>query len=208
METMVTTLGDMLRTTVFFNFNVYLNEDASVRQWFNDWPMTIWAWWVSWTPFMGVFVARISYGRTIRQFVLAGIVVPTLFMLVWFSTFGGLGIFNDIMGDGSIAATVMQDWSKSFFATLEYLPLPHFTAPVTMILVLLFLATGACAAAISLAIMTSDGKHEAPPGKAFIWSVIMAVVGMALTIIDSMDAVKAILSFVAFCRRFVPRIKN
>ena len=203
METMVTTLGDMLRTTVSFNFNVYMNEEESVRQWFNDWPMTIWAWWVSWTPFMGVFVARISYGRTIRQFVLASIIVPTLCMLVWFSTFGGLGIFNDILGDGSIAATAMQDWSKSFFSTLEYLPLPQITAPVTMILVLLFLATGACAAAISLAIMTSDGKHDAPPGKAFIWAVIMAAVGMALTIIDSMEAVKAILSFLAIPYTFL-----
>lgn len=202
MENFITTLGEMLRHLVTMNFDVYLYQDTA-REWFNEWPLTYWAWWISWTPFMGVFIARISRGRTIRQYTLAAILIPTAFMLLWFSTFGGFGIYESIYGEGTIAAQVLQDWSRAFFTLLEAFPLLMITGPIAMVLILVFLATGCCSASISLAMMTSHGAKNAPPSRALFWSIIMACIGGALAYVGTMDGVKAAVSVAAIPYSFL-----
>lgn len=105
MNTILGTLGGTFTQIVPISINAYPLLEKS---WFNDWPLTTMIWWVSWTPFVGVFVARISKGRTLKEFILGSIFIPTIFMVLWFSIFGGYGLKDAVLGDGAANAPPMK----------------------------------------------------------------------------------------------------
>jgi choline-glycine betaine transporter len=163
MNTILGTLGGTFTQIIPISFNAY---PLMNKTWFNDWPLTTMIWWVSWTPFIGVFVARISKGRTIKEFVLASIFIPTMFMVLWFSIFGGYGLMDAVLGKGVIADYVLNnpnDVYLSFIMVLQAMPLFQITGPIFVVLIVVFLATGAVSAAISLSMITSNGATNAPP---------------------------------------------
>ncbi|WBW97466.1 BCCT family transporter [Oceanirhabdus sp. W0125-5] len=195
METILTTLGTTVTKLIPQSFNTYVFQD---KGWFNDWPLTTLIWWISWTPFMGVFIARISKGRTLRQFITASILIPTAFLVFWFCVFGGFGLLNDIAGDGAIAKYVTEnpnDVYLSFIMVLQSLPLFAITGPIFVILIVVFLATGATSAAISLSMMTSDGAENAPIPRTIIWSIIMVTISFANVVTGTLSGVKAVAVF-------------
>ena len=195
MNTIVGTLGGTFTQIVPISFNAFPLVE---KGWFNDWPLTTMIWWVSWTPFVGVFVARISKGRTLREFVLASILVPTVFLVFWFSIFGGFGFMDTILGNGAIAEFILNnpdDVYLSFIMVLQAMPFFEITGPIFIFLIIIFLATGACSAAISLSMITSDGSSDAPPKKTLIWSVIMATVAFATIATGTISGVRAVAVF-------------
>lgn len=195
MEAILTTLGTTVTELIPISFNTYLFQ---AKGWFNDWPLTTLIWWISWTPFMGVFIARISKGRTIKQIVLGSILIPTIFLVMWFCVFGGFGLLNDIAGDGSISKYVADnpnDVYLSFIMVLQSIPLFELTGPVFVVLIIVFLATGATSAAISLSMMTSDGLENAPPYRTLIWSIIMVTISFANVVTGTLNGVKAVAVF-------------
>ncbi|MCL2602603.1 MAG: BCCT family transporter, partial [Treponema sp.] len=195
MNTILGTLGGTFTKIIPISFNAY---PLIEKTWFNDWPLTTIIWWVSWTPFVGVFVARISKGRTLREFILASIFVPTIFMILWFSIFGGFGLREAILGEGLIARYILEnpnDVYLSFIMVLQAMPLFQITGPIFVVLIVVFLATGAASASISLSMITSNGAADAPPLKVTLWAVIMTTVAFATIATGTISGIRAVAVF-------------
>ena len=121
LDGLVETVGGYLNVMVDRTFRVGA-LDAGEKQWTKSWTLFYWAWWIAWCPFVGMFVARISRGRTIGEFVLGVLLVPTAVTTIWFSVFGGTALHLEATGHG-IAAAVKSDLSTAIYVTLEQLPL-------------------------------------------------------------------------------------
>ncbi|MCY7484611.1 BCCT family transporter [Paenibacillus alvei] len=176
------------------------------KGWFFDWPNTTLIWWISWTPFLGIFIARISKGRTIRQIIVGGVLAPVMFLIVWFSVFGGTGFLNAIVGDGSIIQYIQDhpdDVYLSFIMVLQKLPLFTLTGIVFIVLILVFLSTTATSSMISLSIITSNGPENAPVVRTLIWSVITTMVAFANVATGTLNGVRAIAVFLGIPYMFV-----
>lgn len=192
MENILLTFKETFTGIIPASFDTHIYQS---KGYINDWQLTTMIWWVSWTPFMGIFVARISKGRTIKEIVLASISVPTLFLIAWFAVFGGYGLFDAIVGGGSIVDYVANnpnDVYLSFIQVLQALPLFQISGVIFVALIIIFLATGATSAAISLSMMTSDGAENPPAYKTLIWCLIMATIAFANVVTGTLDGIKAV----------------
>jgi choline-glycine betaine transporter len=192
MGTILTTLKSTFTDIIPISFENYALLD---KTWFNDWPITIIMWWISWTPFMGIFIARISKGRTIKQIVTASILIPTVFLVVWFSVFGGYGLLDAIAGDATIANYILQnpdDVYLSFIMVLQSFPFFGITGLLFVALIIVFLSTSATSAVISLSMITSDGAEDAPKYRSIVWSIIIVLIASANLIAGSFNGVRAV----------------
>ena len=192
MGTILTTLKSTFTDILPISFENFALLD---KQWFNDWPITTLMWWISWTPFIGIFIARISKGRTIKQIVTASILVPTIFLVVWFSVFGGHGLLDAIAGNAEIANYMINnpdDVYLSFIMVLQQFPLFTITGTLFVILIVVFLSTSATSSVISLSMITSDGAENAPQYRTVIWSIIIVLIASANLIAGSFSGVKAV----------------
>ncbi len=192
MGTILTTLKSTFTDIIPISFENFSLLD---KTWFNDWPITTLMWWVSWTPFIGIFIARISKGRTIKQIVTASILVPTVFLVVWFSVFGGHGLLDAIAGNAEIANYMINnpdDVYLSFIMVLQQFPFFAITGTLFVVLIVVFLSTSATSAVISLSMITSDGLEDAPQYRTIIWSIIIVCIASANLIAGSFSGVKAV----------------
>lgn len=192
MGTIMSTMKSTFFDIIPWSFESFTYFD---KTWFFDWSNTTFIWWVSWTPFLGIFIARISKGRTIRQIILSSILVPTMFLVMWFSVFGGFGLYEAIIGNGNIVDYVANnpdDVYLSFIMVLQSLPWFPIMGTLFIILIVVFLATSATSAVISLGILTSDGVENAPPYRIFIWSVITTMVAFSNVVTGTLSGVRAV----------------
>jgi choline/carnitine/betaine transport len=155
--------------------------------WLASWTIFYWAWWISWTPFVGTFIARISRGRTIREFVLGVLLVPTAVSIVWFVVFGGAGLSLqlggvDIAGTGSEAA--------GFFATLQEYPFFVGSALVVMALTAVFFVSGADAGALVLGTLSSRGRAEPWKPLVIFWAILTGTVAAVLLFVGGLGALQ------------------
>ena len=141
-------------------------------QWMQWWTYFMMAWWVSWGAFVGVFLARISKGRTIRGFIMGVLVVPTVVFFTWFTVFGGTAIHVDMFQGGTIAEQTAADINSAFFATLDAFPLASITSVVAIILVVMFFVSGADANTYVLGMMTSGGSLTPRRSVLVLWGVL------------------------------------
>lgn len=156
-----------------------------VAAWLSGWTIFYWAWWISWTPFVGMFIARISRGRTVRQFVTGVLVAPTLVSLVWFAIFGGLGIDLTLSGvdlgtDGAEEAVL--------FTALAELPLGQITAVVVMVLVSIFFVSGADAASIVMGTLSHRGSLRPRRLTVVVWGITTGAVAAIMLLLGGEDA--------------------
>ncbi len=151
-------------------------EDA---QWMQDWTVFYWAWWVSWSPFVGMFIARVSKGRTVREFIIAVLLVPTLVTLVWMSTFGGNALFQAENGIGSLGQG-MDSINLATFQMLESLPLSGMTTLVGVVLVMIFFVTSSDSGSLVIDGITAGGKHDAPVPQRIFWASLQGLLAAAL----------------------------
>lgn len=148
--------------------------------WVRDWTVFYWAWAIAWSPFVGAFVARVSYGRTIREFIVGVLVVPPLIACVWIATFGGVALYADLNQGAGIATIVDKDIALALFATYQHLPLTTVLSVLSILLIFTFLVTSADSATYILAAMTAPGSLEPPLAGKIIWGVLMAAVAAVL----------------------------
>lgn len=160
-------------------------EGGKTNEWLQSWTVFYWAWWLSWTPFVGMFIARISRGRTIRQFVSGVLLVPSLVSLVWFCIFGGAAIKlqqtgTDIAGAGGV--------ETQLFSTLEAYPLATVASVVVMILVAIFFVSGADAASIVMGTLSERGTIEPSKPTVIFWGVATGAVAAVMLLVGGSDA--------------------
>ncbi|GAA4716533.1 BCCT family transporter [Nocardioides conyzicola] len=168
-------------------------EGDDVNSWLESWTIFYWAWWVSWTPFVGMFIARISRGRTIRQFVTGVLLVPSLVSLVWFCIFGGAAIKlqqtgTDIAGagDGKI--------ESQLFTTLDAYPIATVTTIIVMVLVAIFFVSGADAASIVMGTLSERGSQEPRRRTVVFWGVATGSVAAVMLLVGGSNALTGLQS--------------
>ena len=173
-------IGTYLSNLVQLSFKTYVYEQEHTA-WFSGWTILYWAWWCSWAPFVGLFIARISKGRTIREFIFGVLVVPSLFGVLWFTVFGNTAIW---LNDGEATGTLGQMISSPetlLFKFLDYLPLSGVTGLVSLVVISLFFITSADSGIYVLNnIASRDKSLTAPRWQAVMWGVLMSVVSIVL----------------------------
>jgi len=148
--------------------------------WQNNWTIFYYAWWVTWAPFVGMFIARISKGRTFKEFVLGVLFVPTLMTFFWISVFGGSGLLLEIETPGILSTPVLEDASTSLFLFLKAFPLYTFTSIIGIFMVSVFFVTSSDSGSLVIDSITSGGKLDAPVGQRIFWALIEGFVAIAL----------------------------
>jgi glycine betaine transporter len=186
----VTSVGDYTAALVGLSLRLYPYEQG--REWLETWTLTYFVWWIAWAPFVGVFIARISRGRTIKEFVLGVLFVPTVFSLLWFSVFGGTGLAEEMYGDGGIARLVREDVSVALFSLFDRLPLSWLLSGTAIALVFIFLVTSVDSATFVLGMLTSRGSFDPPTRRKLAWGAILGLLGGALMLSGNIDVVRAV----------------
>ncbi len=188
LQTFVQNTGSYLADLVGKTFNLYAYKP---NDWIGGWTLFYWGWWIAWSPFVGLFIARISRGRSIREFVRGVLLVPTGFTLIWMTVFGDTAI-HFILVDGiqGFAQTVSQDSSLALFVFLEQLPLSSITSLVAIVMVLVFFVTSADSGALVVDLLASNGAENSPVWQRIFWSLLMGVVAIALLLADGLKALQ------------------
>ncbi|MDZ7641082.1 MAG: BCCT family transporter [Desulfurivibrio sp.] len=158
--------------------------------WTKSWTMFYWAWWISWAPFVGLFVASISRGRTIREFILGAMLVPTLLTFVWFSVFGGAGLHLQIVSEVDISGQVAENVSVALFQLFEHYPLSNLLTLITVLLLMVFFITSADSATYVLAMMTSNGELRPANWKKIVWGITVSTTACILLFTGGLEALQ------------------
>jgi BCCT family betaine/carnitine transporter len=158
---------------------------------FHGWTVFYWAWWVSWAPFVGMFIARVSRGRTVREFLVAVLLVPTFVSLIWMAIFGGSAIDQVNNGVGELANGI-SDASLAMFQMFDHLPLTGLISFVGIVLVLVFFVTSSDSGSLVIDGITAGGKTDAPMIQRVFWAVLEGIIAIALLIGGGSEALSAI----------------
>ncbi|AFR47829.1 BCCT family transporter [Gordonia sp. KTR9] len=186
-----TTLGAYANDITAFSARSSATVDAEGESWLAGWTIFYWAWWVSWTPFVGMFLAKISRGRTIREFVIGVMVVPTTVSLVWFCVFGGTAIREQTDGVlGFDPATAASE--DTLFQMLDHLPLTGIASALAMILVAIFFVSGADSASLVMGTLSERGAHEPSRSVTVFWGVLTGAVAALLLAMSGGDGLNGI----------------
>ncbi|ELK48707.1 BCCT family transporter [Halobacillus sp. BAB-2008] len=181
-------LGDYLNN--FVSYSLRLTPYQGNNGWLQDWTIFYWAWAIAWSPFVGAFVARVSRGRTIREFVFGVLVVPPLIACLWIATFGGTALNSDLNSGTSIASAVSNDITVALFETYEYLPLTGIMSMLSILLIATFLITSADSATYILASMTTNGSLTPSLPIKIVWGVLMAAIAAVLLVAGGLNALQ------------------
>ncbi len=188
----LTTFGDYASQIISLSFQLYPYQDETVSTWFRGWTVTYFIWWISWAPFVGVFIARISRGRSIREFVMGVLMVPTLFTIIWFSIFGGMGLYEELYGAGGLVALVEQDINTALFAFFDRLPFAFWLSCIGLVLVFMFVVTSVDSATFVLGMLTTRGSLNPPVRRKLTWGVMLGALGAAMMFAGNPAAIKAV----------------
>ncbi len=172
-------------------------------QWIQDWRVFYWAWWLSWAPFVGVFIARISRGRTIREFVLGVIIVPTAVSTVWFSIFGGISLHAAGSFSTEKLAELAAAPQTALFHVFDQYRFGIVLSLIALTLLITFFVTSANSATFVLAMLTSDGQLDPPNHRKIFWGVLMAVVAFALILSGGISVIQTVSIVIAFPYLFI-----
>ncbi|MDX2297202.1 MULTISPECIES: BCCT family transporter [Streptomyces] len=167
------------------------------RAWLGAWTIFYWAWWLSWAPFVGTFIARISRGRTIREFLVGVLLVPSGATVVWFCVMGGTAIRLESTGEADLATAVKDGAEASLFAMLEALPLGTVTSVIAMLLVMTYFVTSADSASLVMGSLTSRGSLHPPTWLVVTWGVLMAAVAAVLLVVGGLNSLQTATILVA-----------
>jgi choline/glycine/proline betaine transport protein len=148
--------------------------------WQSNWTLFYWTWWIAWSPFVGMFIARISRGRTVREFIGGVLIVPALLSFVWFSVFGGSAIHAELFDGVNIVAAVDENISTALFKLLEIYPLTTITSILAIALVFVFFITSSDSGSLVIDIITAGGNLNPPMAQRVFWAVTEGVVAAVL----------------------------
>lgn len=187
LNTFVLGIGDYL--TNFVNYSLRLTPYRG-GTWVRDWTIFYWAWAIAWSPFVGAFVARVSKGRTIREFIFGVLVVPPTIACFWIATFGGIALYSDLRRHTQIAEAVNEDIAIALFATFGDLPLSTILSVLSILLIYTFLVTSADSATYILGSMSSEGSLHPHLIVKIIWGVLITAIAVVLLIAGGLHALQ------------------
>lgn len=179
LENLMSSFGDYLSNLIRDSF-MLAPYDKDYKSWLNGWTIFYWAWWIAWAPFVGSFIARISRGRTIREFVLGVLIVPALGSFTWFAVFGTSALNVDLTGIGELAARVAKDISTGVFEMYKYYPLGGIMSIIMVVLISTFFITSANSATFVLSMYSTRGDLNPPKSKMAVWGVLQAALAFVL----------------------------
>ncbi|MGO3743233.1 BCCT family transporter [Kerstersia sp.] len=188
LKAFVQNTGSYLSEIVDKTFNLYAYEQTD---WMGGWTLMYWAWWISWSPFVGMFIARVSRGRSIREFVGGVIFVPAGFTFLWMTVFGDTAI-HMLLAEGytELAEIVKSDNSLALFALLDRLPLATFMSYLAVVMVLIFFVTSADSGALVVDLLASGGSENNPVWQRVFWSISMGGLAVVLLLADGLAALQ------------------
>jgi BCCT family betaine/carnitine transporter len=161
------------------------------EKFFHGWTVFYWAWWVSWSPFVGLFIARISKGRTVREFIAAVLIVPVLVSLVWMAAFGGSALEQAQAGIGELANGI-SSVSLAMFQMFDNLPLTEISSFIAIVLVLVFFVTSSDSGSLVIDSITAGGKIDAPVPQRIFWATMEGAIAAALLYGGGKEALSAL----------------
>jgi len=165
--------------------------DREDSTWYHGWTVFYWAWWISWSPFVGMFIARISKGRTVREFMTAVLLIPTVMSAVWMAAFGGSALDQAQGGIGELANGV-GEVSLAMFQMLSNLPMAQITSALAIVLVLVFFITSSDSGSLVIDGITAGGKDDTPVVQRIFWAIMVGLIAGVLLIGGGADALKAL----------------
>jgi choline-glycine betaine transporter len=160
--------------------------------WMSQWTVMYYAWWFSWAPMVGVFYARVSRGRTVRQLIAASLMAPVAADILWFSVFGGSSLVLDLQKQAGIADVMLkQGMEYPIFALLYQLPLSAITVPLLLLLITIFFVTSGDSSSMSISILSSGGNQNPPIFMRVTWGTLQGVTAAVLISIGGIEAIQA-----------------
>ena len=167
------------------------NETFENTNWQNNWTVFYWAWWIAWSPFVGMFIARVSRGRTIREFLMGVLCVPTLVTFLWMTVFGNTALYIEMFTDSGFGQMVTQNVPLSLFLLLEKLPFNTVTSILGVLVVVSFFVTSSDSGSMVIDIITAGGNPDPPIPQRLFWAILEGVVAAALLIGGGLTALQS-----------------
>lgn len=186
LQTFVTTLGGYVQNLPRMSLFI----DVGDTSWQKDWTFFYWGWWISWAPFVAIFVARISRGRTVGEFVATVLLVPTLVTFVWVSVFGGAALEHEVGGTGSLSGVAAERPAVALYAFLADLPFPTITQVTATLLITIFFITSSDSGSLVDDIVTAGGRLHPPRWQRVFWATAEGAAAMTLLIVGGLQAIR------------------
>ena len=188
MGTVPTTIMAYIKNIIPLSNPIGREDEA----WMHGWTVFYWAWWISWSPFVGMFIARISRGRTVREFITAVLIVPTLVTVLWMSVFGGVAIDQIANNIGILGANGLTEVPLAMFQMFDALPLGNILSFLAIVLVLVFFITSSDSGSLVIDSITAGGKVDAPVPQRIFWASIEGAIAAALLWVGGTEAIQAL----------------
>ncbi|CAI8892051.1 Glycine betaine transporter OpuD [Brevibacillus sp. IT-7CA2] len=186
-DAFTSTLGSYLNNLISMSLRL---TPFTQGTWVANWTLFYWSWWIAWAPFVGMFIARVSKGRTIKEFVICVMLVPSLLSFIWFSVFGGTALHLEIFDQAAIGAAVQRDISTALFLALEQLPMGYILAVVAILLIITFFITSADSAIFVLGMLSSDGNLDPSNRVKITWGVLQSAIAIVLLLSGGLEGLQ------------------
>ncbi|MBO0589478.1 BCCT family transporter [Sporosarcina sp. E16_8] len=188
LESFTLAIGDYITNFIQYSFRLQPYQGGT---WIRDWTIFYWAWTIAWSPFVGAFVARVSKGRTIREFIIGVMVLPPVFACMWIATLGGTALYSDMNNGTKIAEAVDADVTSAIFETFQHMPLTGLMSALAILLIFTFLVTSADSATYILASMTTNGSLLPPLIVKMVWGFLMSAIAAVLLYAGGLEALQS-----------------
>lgn len=188
LDSFVENIGNYLGQIVTFGF---WNEAYSGTSWQESWTIFYWAWWIAWSPFVGTFIARISRGRTIGEFVLGMLVIPTAMLFFWFTAFGGTALYLELNGDPGLIEATRQNYGLAIFKLLELLPFTQLFAAITIVMIVIWFVSSSDSGSFVIDMLTAGGDPNPPKVQRVFWATTEGAVAIVLLLAGGLEALQA-----------------
>ncbi|WP_296252960.1 BCCT family transporter [uncultured Stenotrophomonas sp.] len=193
-DTFTTTLGAYLNQLVTMSLRM---SPFSGSTWVADWTIFYWAWWIAWAPFVGSFIARVSRGRSVREFVVGVVLAPTLLGFLWFSVFGGTALWAQLFGHADLVQALGNGYETVLFTLFDSMSASLLLSGLALVLLVIFFVTSADSAVLVLASMSTDEAGDPPLSRKLVWGIAIALIAAALLLAGGLDALQGMITIAA-----------
>ena len=199
-DSFVENVGNYVSNLLYFSF---WSEAYSGTDWQVNWTIFYWAWWISWSPFVGIFIARISRGRTVREFTLGVLFIPVFILFFWFTAFGGVAIHMELTGNPGLIEATQQSYGNAIFRLLDYFPLTRLVSAVVIVMIVVWFVTSSDSGSFVIDMLTAGGHTDPPKVQRLFWATTEGIIAAILLAAGGLSALQAAAVVAGFPFAFV-----